>query len=102
FSDEELQVAGVPLEIINHPSYVKARGVVDDVELFDASFFGYSPSDALLMDPQQRLFLQCAWEALELAGYDPRTHKGLIGVYAGATKSSYEALLYRSLPPAQI
>src|SRR5206468_7997952 len=67
FSDDELQAAGVPAELCEHPAYVRARGIVDDVELFDASFFGYSATDALLMDPQQRLFLQCAWEALELA-----------------------------------
>ena len=53
-------------------------------------FFGYSPRDALVMDPQQRLFLQCAWEALEDAGYDPRTYRGLVGVYGGATASSYQ------------
>lgn len=102
FSDQELQAAGVPADVLKRPSYVKARGIVEDVELFDASFFGYSPSDALMMDPQQRLFLQSAWEALERAGYDPRGYRGLIGVYGGATTSSYLSQLYQALGPSQV
>ena len=102
FSDEELQAAGIPTEIAALPRYVKARGVIDGVDLFDAGFFGYSPTDVLLMDPQQRLFLQCAWEALELAAYDPQTYRGLIGVYAGATRSSYEPLIYAGVPSSEI
>ena len=102
FSDEQLLAEGIPAEVLKQPSYVKARGVVEDIDLFDATFFGYSPKDALLMDPQQRLFLQCAWESLELAGYDPRSYRGLIGVYGGATSSSYRSLVYQGLPPAQL
>ena len=98
FSPDEMKAAGIPVEVSGPAAYVKARGVIDDVDVFDAGFFGYSPTDALLMDPQQRIFLQCAWEALELAAYDPQTYRGLIGVYAGATKSSYEPLIYSSVP----
>lgn len=89
FSDEELLEAGVRPEITNHPMYVKAKGVIEGIDLFDADFFGYSPRDAKTIDPQQRLFLECAWEALERAGYDPGRYRGRIGVYAGATLNTY-------------
>ena len=56
--------------LLRDPSYVKAGAVLEDVELFDAPFFGYTPREAEVMDPQQRLFLESAWEALEDAGYD--------------------------------
>src|ERR1700704_4967924 len=94
FTDEQLKAAGIDAQVLNYPGYVKARGTIDDIELFDAGFFGYSHRDALLMDPQQRMFLQCSWEALESAGYDPKSYRGLIGVYGGATSSSYQNLLY--------
>jgi acyl transferase domain-containing protein len=94
FTDEQLKAAGVDDQVLQYPGYVKARGVIQEVDLFDASFFGYSHRDALLMDPQQRLFLQCSWEALESAGYDPKIYRGLIGVYGGATSSSYQPILY--------
>jgi acyl transferase domain-containing protein len=94
FSDEQMAAAGTDTELMKNPSFVKARGTVDEIDQFDAGFFGYSNRDALLMDPQQRLFLQCAWEALEDAGYDPRSYRGLVGVYGGSTASSYQNLLY--------
>jgi acyl transferase domain-containing protein len=94
FNDEQMTASGATPDVLKNPSFVKARGVVDEIDQFDAGFFGYSNRDALLMDPQQRLFLQCAWEALEDAGYDPRTYRGLVGVYGGATASSYHNLLY--------
>ena len=94
FSDQELDAFGLDPETIKHPSYVKAKGIVEGIEEFDPAFFGYSGRDALLMDPQHRLFLECCWEALETSGYDPRALKGLIGVYAGATQSSYQPYLY--------
>ena len=94
FTDDQMAAAGADPELLKNASFVKARGVVDDIDQFDAGFFGYSNRDALLMDPQQRLFLQCSWEALEDAGYDPRTYRGLVGVYGGATASSYQSLLY--------
>jgi acyl transferase domain-containing protein/acyl carrier protein len=68
---------------------VTAEGVLDDVDLFDAAFFGFSPREAELMDPQHRVFLECAWAALENAGYNPETYHGQIGVYAGIAGPTY-------------
>ncbi|WNG36159.1 acyltransferase domain-containing protein [Archangium violaceum] len=78
---------------------VAAAGVLDDAECFDAAFFGYAPSEAEQMDPQHRLFLECAWSALESAGYAPRGKPMRAGVYAGASFSTY--LLSSVLPDAQ-
>ncbi|MGD8991373.1 MAG: type I polyketide synthase, partial [Desulfobacterales bacterium] len=89
FSDEDLLAAGITPEVLSNPNYVKARPVLDDIDAFDASFFGFSPKDAALMDPQLRLFIECVWSVLEVAGYDPETYGGTIGVYAGASMSSY-------------
>ncbi len=69
--------------------YINARGVLDDVDMFDAGFFGINPKEAAAMDPQHRLFLECAWEALEVAGYDPAQYTGAIGTFAGASINSY-------------
>ncbi len=85
FSDEDLENrGGVDPLTTKDPNYVKAGGVVQDVEYFDASFFSYIPPEAEIMDPQMRFFHECTWEALEDAGYDPDSHDGLIGLYAGA------------------
>jgi len=89
FSDEELKQVGVDPTLLADPSYVKAAPVLDNVEDFDAAFFGYTPREAEFMDPQQRLFLECAWTALEHAGYAPEQYKGAIGVFAGAKTSTY-------------
>ncbi len=89
FAEEELdRVAIDPAELAD-PGYVRARGVLDDVEGFDAAFFDLTPREASITDPQQRLFLECAWEALETAGYNPRKYEGAIGVFAGAGANSY-------------
>lgn len=89
FTDEELLASGVSREKIDHPDYVKAGAVLEGIDLFDASFFGYTPREAALMDPQHRVFLECAWEALEHAGYNPDTYRGRIGIYAGSSVDSY-------------
>ncbi len=89
FSGEELRSEGIGADLISSPAYVKARGIVRDAEWFDATFFGFAPRQAEVMDPQHRLFMECAWEALESAGYDPRRYEGSVGVYAGTTMSSY-------------
>ncbi|HSG40473.1 MAG TPA: polyketide synthase, partial [Thermoanaerobaculia bacterium] len=88
FSEEEL-AAGVPETLRRDPRYVAARGVVQGADLFDAAFFGLPPRQAELMDPQHRLFLECAREALDDAGYDPETYSGRIGLYAGASMNTY-------------
>ncbi len=89
FTPEELIAAGIPAAALDAPNYVPARGYLDDAELFDAAFFGYSPREAEFIDPQQRLFLESAWEALEVAGYDADRYPGHIGVFAGASFNTY-------------
>ncbi len=89
FSEEQLRAAGIPPEIYNQPNYVKARPILENAAAFDPVFFGYSPREAELTDPQQRLFLETAWHAMELAGYDPTTYSGLVGVFGGSNISSY-------------
>jgi len=89
FSDEELLAQGIPSEMLSDPKYVKAKATIENVDLFDAAFFEYSSREAALTDPQQRAFLECAWEALENAGYDPHRYPGLIGVFAGTSINSY-------------
>jgi len=93
FSGEELLDAGIAPAQVESPSYVRARGALREIAAFDAGFFGYSPREARMIDPQQRLFLECAWAALEDAGYDPlRCAPSLpVGVYAGAGMSDYLA-----------
>ena len=88
FNDEELLEAGVDPVLLENPDYVKSGGgKIADVEYFDALFFGYSPNEATVMNPQVRIFHECVWEALEQAGYDPGVYKGKIGLYAGASSS---------------
>ena len=89
FSDDELLAAGVDAGTLANPSYVKARGVLDDIDGFDAPLFGFSARDAEITDPQHRLFLECAYEALENAGYDPRRGDLDVGVFASAGSSTY-------------
>ncbi|MGD2085276.1 MAG: SDR family NAD(P)-dependent oxidoreductase [Candidatus Aminicenantes bacterium] len=84
FSAEELETNRVPDEWIKSPDYIKAKGIIKEAEYFDASFFDYSPREAEMMDPQTRICHECAWEALENAGYDPASYNKLIGFYIGA------------------
>jgi acyl transferase domain-containing protein/acyl carrier protein len=88
FSAEELSANGLDPAVLGESNYVSAKGVLPDSALFDASFFGFSPRDAEVMDPQHRVFLECAWEALEDAGYHPEDGSS-IGVYAGTSLSGY-------------
>lgn len=88
-SEEDLRAAGVQDTLRQDPNYVRMRGIIDGVDLFDADFFGVTPKEAELMDPQHRLFLECAWETFEHAGYDPERFHGPIGVYAGSSTSGY-------------
>ncbi|HEX3529246.1 MAG TPA: thioester reductase domain-containing protein [Thermoanaerobaculia bacterium] len=97
FSREELEASGVPPRIYSDPAYVAAKGALDeDVALFDPRFFGMSPREAALVDPQHRALLECAWEAFEDAAYDPRQFPGRIGSFAGAGKNTY--LLFNLAP----
>lgn len=89
FSDEELEAEGVNRELLRDPNYVKAGAIIDDIEMFDAAFFGYTAREAELTDPQHRVFMECAWEALENAGYDPETSQQLIGLFAGSSTNAY-------------
>jgi amino acid adenylation domain-containing protein/non-ribosomal peptide synthase protein (TIGR01720 family) len=89
FEDSEVLSAGIDTTTLSQPNYVKAGGVLSDIEQFDASFFDMSPKEAEMMDPQQRLFLECAWEALETAGIEPGTNEYAIGVYAGVGANTY-------------
>ncbi|HEV2864151.1 MAG TPA: SDR family NAD(P)-dependent oxidoreductase [Pyrinomonadaceae bacterium] len=89
FTDEELEASGIDPTVFRAANYVRGGFVVEDVELFDASFFGFNPREGAVLDPQHRLFMECAWEALEQAGYDPDRYEGRIGLYAGASQSSY-------------
>ncbi|MET0396513.1 MAG: amino acid adenylation domain-containing protein [Longimicrobiaceae bacterium] len=89
FTEREMAAAGVPPREFRAPGYVPVSGVVEGAELFDAAFFGFTPGEALVMNPQQRVFLECAWEALERAGCASRTYPGRIGVYASEANSAY-------------
>ncbi|MCP3137624.1 type I polyketide synthase [Pyxidicoccus xibeiensis] len=88
-TDEELRAAGVSEASLRNPKYVRRASVLDDIETFDAEFFGFSPKEVELIDPQHRLFLECAWEALENGGVDPGRYPGAIGVFAGTSYSTY-------------
>src|SRR5262245_27926963 len=94
FSEEELKSAGVDSALAKIPGFVNAGSILNDVDLFDAAFFGFSPRDAETTDPQQRLFLECAWEGLENAGYRPDTYPGLISVFGGSDQSTYVYQIY--------
>ena len=87
FSDKELEEGGISPEILKDPHYIKAKGIVQDVDSFDADFFSYPPREAERMDPQIRILHECSWEALEKAGYNPEYFKGSIGVFFGANEN---------------
>jgi acyl transferase domain-containing protein/acyl-CoA synthetase (AMP-forming)/AMP-acid ligase II/short-subunit dehydrogenase/acyl carrier protein len=89
FDDAEILASGVDAELLRNPNYVKASPIIDNLENFDADFWGYTPKEAQLLDPQQRLFLECAWESLEDAGYNPLEYEGDIALYGGAATNTY-------------
>ncbi|HUY12929.1 MAG TPA: amino acid adenylation domain-containing protein [Terriglobia bacterium] len=88
FRVEDLEVPDAA-DLARDPNYILARSILDDADLFDAEFFGMYPREAELTDPQQRIFLECCWQAFEDAGYDPSSYPGPVGVYAGSSTSTY-------------
>ncbi|MCP4861744.1 MAG: SDR family NAD(P)-dependent oxidoreductase [Planctomycetes bacterium] len=100
FTDEELLAAGVPAARLTDPNYVKASPTLDQVAGFDPGFWGISPKDAAIMDPQHRHFLECAYEALEDAGHDSQRFDGTIGVFGGCGANSY--LMFNLLTNPQL
>ncbi len=100
FSEQELIKAGVDQAQLRAPNYVKAKGMLEGADLFDANFFGFSPRDAETMDPQRRILLECAWHALENAGYTSESYDGPIGFFAGSSINTY--LLFNLLPHRQL
>ncbi|SDK75250.1 AMP-binding enzyme C-terminal domain-containing protein [Actinopolyspora mzabensis] len=102
FEDEQLLAHGVPQEHLDAPNYIRAASVLEDFDRFDAPFFGYNAREAAILDPQQRLFLENAWAALEDAGHTAAGFDGSIGVYAAANLSTYlmaNLTAGRGLPP---
>ena len=91
-TDEEALALGATEEQVKDPTFVKVAGVLEDMERFDAAFFGYNPREVSFMDPQQRHFLEVSWEALEDAGYDPATISGRVGVFGGSAMDTYLVL----------
>ncbi|MCU5775503.1 SDR family NAD(P)-dependent oxidoreductase [Erwiniaceae bacterium BAC15a-03b] len=90
FDAEALQRAGVDAALLQRADYVPAAAVVEDADRFEWGFFGYSRQEAESIDPQQRLFLMCAWEALEMAGYPPATLSARTGVIGSTRMSTYQ------------
>ncbi len=88
-TDEELLANGEDEATISDRNYVKVASMLEGIDMFDAHFFGFSPREAEIMDPQHRLFLECAFEAIEHAGYAADTYPGAIGIYAGTALSNY-------------
>jgi acyl transferase domain-containing protein len=99
FSDDALKELGVEPGWLANPNFVRAAPALERPGRFDAAFFGYAPREAELLDPQHRVFLECAWKALEHAGYAPGRLQGATGVFAGSSLSSY--LLFNLLTRAE-
>ncbi|MEE8524785.1 MAG: type I polyketide synthase, partial [Thermoanaerobaculia bacterium] len=94
YTADDLEAAGEDPDLVNAPGYVKVARTIDHPDLFDAAFFNISPREAELLDPQKRLFLECAWQAQENAGYDSEAYDGSIGIFAGEKLSSYLIHIY--------
>jgi acyl transferase domain-containing protein/acyl carrier protein len=89
FTDDELLQVGVSRHLVEHPQYVKAAPLLADYDRFDAGLFNFAPGEAALIDPQHRIFLECAWEAMELAGYSTGTERLRTAVFAGSALNTY-------------
>jgi acyl transferase domain-containing protein/acyl carrier protein len=93
FSREELIAAGIDPAFLDNPNYIPAAPIIDDEDCFDAAFFGYPPNEAEGIDPQHRVFMECAWGCFEHAGYNPHAYQGLVGIYAGAAMNTYSIFM---------
>ncbi len=91
YTDEQMAAAGVTPDLLKNPHYVKAGAHLDKFDHFDPDFFGFSPKEAGILDPQHRQFYECCWEALERAGHPPSKFDGAIGIYAGSGMAAYLA-----------
>jgi len=99
FTDDELLQSKIEKELIDKTSYIKAKGVIGNSEYFDASFFGYSPREAEFLDPQHRVFLECAWHAMEDAGYAPYKTDLKIGIFGGTGVPGYHLAISKNPEP---
>ena len=88
-SDEQMIATGVDPNLLKDPDYVKVSPILDDYDKFDCQFFGYTPREVSMMDPQQRLFLECCWEAFEDAGYNTDVYEEPVGVFGGCAINTY-------------
>jgi len=102
FTDKELESLGIPPDVYNHPDYIKAGTVLENVDMFDAEFFRFNPREAEIRDPQHRIFLECASEALENAGYDVESYRGQIAVFAGCSPNYYGGMISFDFDPALV
>lgn len=98
FTEAELLAAGLDLETIRHPDFIATKGFLAGADLFDAGFFGLSPREAALIDPQHRLMMECAWEAMEHAGYHAETYDGRVAIYTSTGMNTYLPLNIMSNP----
>jgi acyl transferase domain-containing protein/acyl carrier protein len=89
FTADQLAESNLDKNLLSNTRYVGADGVIDDMDMFDAEFFSIPPREAELLDPQHRLFLECAWELMEQAGYDSESYPGRVAVYGSANLSTY-------------
>lgn len=98
FTPEELAACGVDEATRSDPNFVNSGALADHLDAFDAAFFGVSPREAEIMDPQHRVLLETAWEALERAGYDPERYDGQIGVYGSVAPNTYRQKILNTRP----
>lgn len=101
-TDDDLKTRNIPKEWLQNPNFVKAGTHIEHFDEFDANFFGYSPKEALWMDPQQRMLLGKSWEALENAGYNPENFNRPVGVFVGTSPNSYYDLFPRALDDSDV
>jgi acyl transferase domain-containing protein len=98
-ADGELTDLGIDRNYLDSALCSRAGALIDHADAFDPNFFGYSPGEAEVMDPQQRIFLECCWESLEDAGYDVHRYKGIVGVYGGSGPEGHILNLYLDQHP---